>query len=100
MNRTLDQERARDAERRASRERDEIQELADLRWLLRDPAGRRIAWRLRERGGLTAPLFNANAMAMSAEAGKRDFVLLLDAQLRAADFEHYLKMQKENDRNG
>jgi len=42
------------------------------------------------------PVFNANAMVMSNNAGKQELGLWLESQLRESSLDNYLKMITEN----
>lgn len=68
----------------------------DIKWLMDDKRGRRIAHRILSRGAPHQPTFNPNALVMAFAEGKRSEAALLTAQLIALCPEKYLQMLKEH----
>lgn len=95
MNRQRASSSDRDRERR--RRDEEIVAREDFTALLSTEEGRRVAWRVLQQTQETTPVFNVNAMVMSANAGKQEIGLWLREQLRSADRDNYYRMLTEND---
>jgi len=86
------------ARERMAEERDE----RDLRWLMSSRQGRRIAWRLLERAGVTNSSFSTNAMQMAFNEGFRNYGNWMLARIIAVCPEKYpelLKEQADDERN-
>lgn len=89
-----EQERvAEDSERRA--ELAKKQEADDLKWLMSDKRGRRIAARLIDMAGVQRPSIDQNTAAMAFKEGKRWFGTLIVEKLEQHCFDRYLDMLKE-----
>lgn len=71
-------------------------ELDDLRWLMGHRQGRRIAWRVLERGHVYRTSFNTNALAMANSEGERNVGLWFLSQVLEAAPEAHLSMLKEH----
>lgn len=89
------------AERRRKDKDARKQELADLRWLMGQPQGRRFMWRVLERAGVYKTSFTGNSATFFNE-GKRDMGLWALATVMEACPEQFLSMTQENrkDDNG
>ena len=61
-----------EGEASADRELAELTEEADLKWLVADPRGRRIARRLLERSGVFRSSFTGEALSTSFREGERN----------------------------
>lgn len=58
--------------------RDQLQadtEASDIIWLMNEPKGRRIVWRLLEQAGVFRTSFNTNSMTMAFNEGQRNIGL-------------------------
>lgn len=86
------------AERRDARELDAQQELADVRWLMGTPDGRRTVWRLLARAGVPwdSSEFEPNAMRVSFERGKAHVVFRLRELAMRESPELWLRMLAEH----
>ena len=89
------------SQERANAELDERQRLAaktwevDLKWLMSDKRGRRIAARLLDRSGLDRPSFDTNTASMAMKEGFRWFGLWLKGELEIHCFDRFIEMLKE-----
>jgi hypothetical protein len=68
----------------AQAEADALTEDADLKWLMSDPRGRRIARRLLDRSGIWQPSFTGDALSSAFREGVRNAGLGLLAKLSQA----------------
>lgn len=85
-------------ERRAQRRVDEdIVAREDFARLVATEENRRAMARIIEHCLSRHPVFSANAMEMSRNAGKQELGLWIESQLRDADPDNYLKMLAENE---
>lgn len=91
---TLRQERDAEAHDAEARER-RRKELDDLRWLLANPQGRRIAGRVLSETGIYRSSFNTSGSVMAFQEGKRQVGLWLTAELLEAAPEGYFKILKQ-----
>lgn len=73
-------------------------DVEDMRWLMQDKRGRRVAWRLLERTGVFRSSFTGNSETFFRE-GERNVGLYLSAWLLDACPEQYAVMLKENTSN-
>ncbi len=71
-------------------------ELEDLRWLLGNAQGRRIALRMLDRTGVYRSSFNHSGSVMAFSEGRRDIGLWLTAELLEASPDRYLKLLRES----
>ena len=71
----------------------------DLKWLMSDKRGRRIASRLLDLAGLDRPSIDNNTASMAFKEGKRWFGTLLVEEIKTHCFDRYLEMLKEQ-KNG
>lgn len=71
-------------------------EIADLKWLMSSDRGRRIMWRLLELARVFTLSFDANAMRMAFNEGRRGYGLEILSQLMTACPEQYPAMLKEH----
>lgn len=69
-------------------------ELADVRWLLADPRGRRFFWRYLEHCGVFRTSFTGSSETFFRE-GSRNVGLALMADMNEADPEAYVQMLAE-----
>ena len=74
-------------------------ELADMRLLLSDPAGRRFLWRMLKRCGLYRLSYTGNSETYLRE-GERNVGLWLMTELSQANPDAFFLMQKENMKQG
>lgn len=80
-----------EAKARESRRR----EVDDLRWLLANPQGRRIASRMLAETGVFRSSFNHSGSVMAFSEGRRQIGLWLTAELMEASPEGYFKVLKQ-----
>lgn len=85
---------AEDAEKRSRIAHD--LEIDDIKWLMSDKRGRRIAYRAIERAGVWLSSFNTNALSMSFNEGRRNEGLRLLVQITTHCPERYNTMLKES----
>jgi len=71
-------------------------EIADLKWLMSSPRGRRLAWRELGFCRIYTDGFDRNAMEMARVAGMRAVGLWLLSELQAASPEMIPVMEEEN----
>jgi len=86
------------AQRDAEAKRQELankQEVADFKWLMADPRGRRIVWRQLAAAGVFQSSFDPTAMNMAFNEGRRSEGLRLLAQIHAQCPDLYVTMMKE-----
>jgi len=74
-------------------------EISDLKWLMSSERGRRIMWRVLEMAGVFQLSFDANAMRMAFNEGRRAYGNQILSQLMTVCPEQYPAMLKEH-RNG
>lgn len=91
---TLRQEREAEAEEAEALDR-RRKELDDLRWLLANPQGRRIASRMIGETGIFRSSFNHSGSVMAFTEGKRQIGLWLTAELTEASPEGFFKVLKQ-----
>lgn len=87
-----DAQREDEAKRRALSHK---QEIADFKWLMGDPRGRRIVWRQLGAAGVFQSSFDPTAMNMAFNEGRRSEGLRLLAQIHALCPDLYPTMMKE-----
>lgn len=87
-----DAQREDEAKRRALSRK---QEIADFKWLMGDPRGRRIVWRQLGAAGVFQSSFDPTAMNMAFNEGRRSEGLRLLAQIHALCPDLYPTMMKE-----
>jgi hypothetical protein len=81
---------------RASREKLADQaDVDDVKWLMSSKRGRRILWRILERGEVFKLSFNTNSMSMAFSEGRKNEGLRVLALIHAAAPELYATMLKE-----
>lgn len=68
----------------------------DIRWLMSNKRGRRVAWEWLSDAGVFRSTFNTNAMLMAFEEGKRSRGLKLMAHIVEVCPELYYDMTREN----
>lgn len=88
-----------EAQERVARET----EIADLKWLMSSPRGRRIMWRLLEMSGPFRMSFDTNAMRMAFNEGNRNLGNRLFHEVMTLCPELYpvmAKEQQDGDRDG
>lgn len=79
------------------RNRLELQvEIDDLKWLMSNRRGRRVAFRLLERAGVWRLSFNTNALTMAFSEGQRNEGLRLLAQITTHCPDRHTDMLKES----
>jgi hypothetical protein len=71
-------------------------EADDVKWLMSSKRGRRIMWRQLQRAGVFLLSFNATAMVMAFNEGRRSEGLRLLAQIHQFAPEQYALMSQEN----
>lgn len=71
------------------------QEIADFKWLMADPRGRRIVWRQLAAAGVFQSSFDPTAMTMAFNEGRRSEGLRLLAQIHELCPDLYPIMMKE-----
>lgn len=71
------------------------QEAEDLKWLMSDKRGRRIAAWIIDLAGVRRPSIDQNTAAMAFKEGKRWFGVLFVEKLEQHCFDRYLEMLKE-----
>lgn len=71
------------------------QEIDDLKWLMSNAQGRRIASRILERTGNRRSTFHTSGSVMAFNEGRRDIGLWFESELVAADDRGYFKMLRE-----
>lgn len=71
-------------------------EVDDIKWLMSNRRGRRIAFRWLERSGLWRLSFNTNALAMAFNEGERNAGLRLQDLLVTHSPERYAEMLQEH----
>lgn len=91
---TLRQEREAEADEAEALER-RRKEVEDLRWLLANPQGRRIAARMLSETGVFRSSFNHSGSLMAFSEGKRQIGLWLTAELLEASPDGYFKTLKQ-----
>lgn len=91
---TLRQEREAEADEAEALER-RRKEVEDLRWLLANPQGRRIAARMLSETGVFRSSFNHSGSLMAFSEGKRQIGLWLTAELLEASPDGYFKILKQ-----
>lgn len=70
-------------------------EADDVKWLMGNKRGRRIIWRQLENAGVFQLSFNATAMVMAFNEGRRSEGLRVLAQIHEFCPEHYTLMMQE-----
>lgn len=77
-------------------------EIADFKWLMSSPRGRRILWRLLEMSGPFRLSFDTNAMRMAFNEGNRNLgnQLLNEVMTLCPDKYPVMVKEHEHDRNG
>ena len=70
-------------------------EEADVKWLMSQKRGRRMAWRFLDHAGVFRSSFSTNAMQMAFSEGNRNYGLRLLGLIHAACPEQYHVMMKE-----
>lgn len=88
------EEKEREAQERAKREAH--QEAEDFKWIMGSKRGRRMMWRILERGGVYRLSFDTNAMTMAFNEGRRNESLYLTSRLISVCPELHTQMMKEN----
>lgn len=71
-------------------------EIADLKYLMDQPAGRRFIWKMLERSGVFKSSFSLNGLEMSFKEGNRNSGLYLVAEINEHCPERYVQMIKEH----
>jgi len=71
------------------------QQAADFIWLMSDPHGRRIVWRLMAEAGVFQASFNPDAMTMAFKEGQRTAGLKILGQVHSLCPDLYTTMMKE-----
>ena len=87
-----------DAQREDDAKRRELvrkQEIADFKWLMADPRGRRLVWRQLAAAGVFQSSFDPTAMNMAFNEGRRSEGLRLLAQIHELCPDLYPTMMKE-----
>ena len=75
---------------------DRQNEEADVKWLMSQKRGRRMAWRILDHAGVFRSTFAANAMQMAFAEGNRNGGLRLLSLIHSACPEQYHVMMKEH----
>lgn len=70
-------------------------ELEDIKWLLANPQGRRIATRILEKTGNRRTSFNVTNAIMAFNEGQRNVGLWFESELLEANTAGYMKLLKE-----
>lgn len=68
---------------------------ADIKWLMSSPRGRRIAWWLLEKAGVSRTSFNNSGSVMAFNEGQRNIGLMVQAQIVELAPEAYMTMLEE-----
>lgn len=78
------------------------QEIADVKWLMSSPRGRRVMWRLLELSGPFRLSFDTNAMKMAFNEGNRNVgnQLLNEVMTLCPELYPVMVKEQEYDRNG
>lgn len=71
---------------------------ADFRWLMSEPQGRRLVWRLMARCRVFEPVFNTHGGVMNFNEGRRDTGLYLLGEIDRLCPELFAVMAAENAR--
>lgn len=82
-------------ERETSSKREAESEASDIKWLMGQRRGRRIAYRMLSQSGVYRTTFSTNALSMSFAEGRRQCGLELMAMLTEHCPERYMEMLKE-----
>lgn len=93
------QERAREDKKSQTRIA-QVDDEADLKWLMGSKRGRRIVWRLLDESGVFRLSFNTNAMQMAFAEGNRNFGNRTLAMIHSLCPELYPVMVKEHANDG
>lgn len=86
---------AKEAEREEQRKKAQDTEATDVKWLMKQRAGRRIVWRLLEQAHVFQSSFNTNALTMAFNEGNRNYGNRLLALVQRHSSEFYLTMVEE-----
>lgn len=70
-------------------------DIEDLKWIMRDPRGRRLMARLLERTGTMRSSFHTSGSVMAFNEGRRDIGLFLTAELLEHTASDYSKLLHE-----
>lgn len=70
-------------------------EIGDLRWLMGDPRGRRVMWRLLEGSGIYRSSFSTDPLVMAFAEGERNRGLRLLDEITQHCPKNLIEMQKE-----
>jgi hypothetical protein len=70
-------------------------DISDLKKVLGDVEGRRFVWRILSESGIFRGSFNANALAMAFNEGKRDIGLLVIGEINGNVPQRLFQMQGE-----
>jgi hypothetical protein len=73
-------------------------EMDDVKWLMSNKRGRRIVWRQLEQAGVFQLSFNATAMVMAFNEGRRSEGLRVLAQIHKSCPEQYVTMMQEQNK--
>ena len=71
------------------------QELSDLEWVLNDRRGRRVLWRLMEKSGAFAAVWDPNAAQMGRKAAWQELGQYIKDEVVEAKSEAFLQMLQE-----
>lgn len=69
---------------------------SDIRWMMKHPAGRRVAWQLLAMAGVYANCFDANGARTSFNCGRQAVGQAFLAEIARLAPEDYITMQREN----
>ena len=92
------QQRDRESKDREKRV-NQIEWKRDLQWLMSDPRGRRIMWRMLDMSGTFARTFHPTAMIMAFQEGVRSIGTALFGDVMAYCPDKYQAMRSENQTN-
>lgn len=76
---------------------DRQQQMLDLEWVLKQPQGRRVLWRLLGHTGMFKSVWEPSAK-IHFNAGKQDYGLWLWSECEQSSLDHTLQMQREHSR--
>lgn len=89
------QQEAQQKEQEAAAALDREKAIADFKWLMADPRGRRIVWRQLADSGMFISSFDPTAMRMAFNEGKRNEGIKLLAKVHEHCPDLYSTMMKE-----
>jgi len=88
-----DEEQIARAKRLEAKQRSE--ELADLKMILSTASGRRLLWRILDKGGLWKTVYHPTGSQMNINVGMQNAGLFMQSEIVEADEDAYFTMQRE-----